>query len=149
VSDLKAQLHQEGSAAEDARRAAEASASEAAAARATAATEVAAWQAKMAERKKVRRGMILFSLRASACVLIVARTHHKTCSNQNTTCQENATNHQTQEHEEALAELKGQLDAAYQDLNDMAFQAVRGPRHLHVTGRSAHTVCFSVSLQTL
>lgn len=40
-------------AAEDARRAAEASASEAAAARSSAAGEVAAWQAKMAERKKV------------------------------------------------------------------------------------------------
>jgi hypothetical protein len=31
-----------------------------------------------------------------------------------------------QEHEAALCELKGQLDAAYQDLNDLAFQAVRG-----------------------
>lgn len=29
-----------------------------------------------------------------------------------------------QEHEQAMSELKAQLDAAYQDLNDMAFQAV-------------------------
>jgi hypothetical protein len=54
VNDLKAQLAQESGAAEDARRAAEASAAEAAAARASASNEVAAWQAKMTERKKVR-----------------------------------------------------------------------------------------------
>jgi hypothetical protein len=54
VSDLTAQLQREAAAAGEARRAAEASTAEAAAARSGAATEVEAWQAKMAERKKVR-----------------------------------------------------------------------------------------------
>jgi len=53
AADLKAQLQREGTAAEDARRAAEASAAEAAAVRGASASEGAAWQAKMAERKKV------------------------------------------------------------------------------------------------
>ena len=53
VSELTAQLQREATAADEARRAAEASSAEAAAARSNSANEVAAWQAKVAERKKV------------------------------------------------------------------------------------------------
>lgn len=55
VVELTAQLQREATAADEARRAAEASADEAAAARSNSVNEVAAWQAKMAERKKVWR----------------------------------------------------------------------------------------------